>query len=203
MDGWFNNQPLGIKKYASAHAMQTTGQLIEGIIHKVLRVYPSSPLIWAFYQFLIHPTYNLTSFPIHKHEILDNTEMRDHNASTPPPTPNYYFFYCPYWRTLCPVHILYIQTQFPVLYSIQSILDKPFFLCMWRCSNFVFTKPTKSNARWILLNSMRKENTPKKTCKHQLTTGSFTTFVSIRVFIRLHVICLLQFRIPFENKNLA
>jgi hypothetical protein len=104
---------------------------------------------------------------------------------------------------LCPVHILYIQTQFPVLYSIQSILDKPFFLCMWRCSNFVFTKPTKSNARWILLNSMRKENTPKKTCKHQLTTGSFTTFVSIRVFIRLHVICLLQFRIPFENKNLA
>jgi hypothetical protein len=62
---------------------------------------------------------------------------------------------------LCPVHILHIQTQFHVLYFIQSILDKPFFLCMWRCSNFVFTKPTKSNARWVLLNSMRKENIKK------------------------------------------
>ncbi len=31
--------------------------------------------------------------------------------------------------------------------SIQSTLDKPFFLCMWRCTNFVFMKPTKSNAR--------------------------------------------------------
>jgi hypothetical protein len=55
-----------------------------------------------------------------------------------------------------------ISYYWKAVYSIQSILDKSFFLCMWRCSNFVFTKPTKSNARWNLLNSMRKENTNRK-----------------------------------------
>jgi len=78
---------------------------------------------------LPHPTDKATSYPIHKHENLDNTEPRNY-FNTPPH--NYYFFYCPNWRTLCPVHMWHIQTQFPTterLYcSIQSILDKPFFL---------------------------------------------------------------------------
>jgi hypothetical protein len=100
--------------------------------------------------------------------------------------------YWPFWGTLYPVnnYRFKLWTQFHTThqpYFIQWVLYKTFSCCTWRCFNLVFTKMTNklcktdsSKTLWL-----RKA---KETYYHQWTVGSFTTFVSIIVFMCSHVL---------------
>jgi len=78
-------------------------------------------------------------------QFLKSVHQDELNAITSAILKSNIFLYRSFWTTLCSLHILESQTQFPTIESvkfIQIIVFNPRYFCGWNCSynNLIFTK---------------------------------------------------------------